>query len=86
MPQASDIGLHIVAMRRSGGASRAMYDPVLGKLKEIASPALQGSGNKEQGALIGTVRPTALPPGRGTIVSRKLGQQLMQIAWITPEM
>ncbi len=86
IPQAKDVGMHIIAMRRSGGASRAMYDPVLGKLKEIASPGLQGSGSKEEGQLIGTVRPTALPPGRGTIVSRKLGQQLMQIAWIQPEM
>jgi S-DNA-T family DNA segregation ATPase FtsK/SpoIIIE len=85
IPQAKDVGMHIIAMRRSGGASRAMYDPVLGKLKEIASPALQGSGSKEEGQLIGTVRPTALPPGRGTIVTRKLGQQLMQIAWIQPE-
>jgi ESX secretion system protein EccC len=85
IPQAKDVGMHIIAMRRSGGAGRAMYDPVLGKLKEIASPALQGSGSKEEGQLIGTVRPTALPPGRGTIVTRKLGQQLMQIAWIQPE-
>jgi DNA segregation ATPase FtsK/SpoIIIE, S-DNA-T family len=86
IPQAKDVGLHIIATRRTGGSSRAMYDPVLGKLKEIASPGLQGSGSKDEGQLIGTVRPTALPPGRGTIVTRKLGQQLMQIAWIPPEM
>ena len=77
--------MHMIATRRTGGASRAMYDPVLGKLKEIASPGLQGSGSKDEGQLIGTVRPTALPPGRGTMVSRKLGQQLMQVAWIQPE-
>ncbi len=86
IPQAKDVGMHIITTRRTGGASRAMYDPVLGKLKEIASPGLQGSGSKEEGQLIGTVRPTALPPGRGTIVSRKSGQQLMQVAWIPPEM
>ncbi|HEV7713064.1 MAG TPA: type VII secretion protein EccC, partial [Asanoa sp.] len=86
IPQAKDVGMHIITTRRTGGASRAMYDPVLGKLKEIASPGLQGSGSKEEGQLIGTVRPTTLPPGRGTIVSRKSGQQLMQVAWIPPEM
>ncbi|HEV7648032.1 MAG TPA: type VII secretion protein EccCa [Actinophytocola sp.] len=86
IPQAKDVGMHMIATRRTGGASRAMYDPVLGKLKEIASPGLQGSGSKDEGQLIGTVRPTAQPPGRGTIVSRKLGQQLMQVAWIQPEM
>ncbi|MCT2587408.1 type VII secretion protein EccCa [Actinophytocola gossypii] len=85
IPQAKDVGLHIVATRRTGGAGRAMYDPVLGKLKEIASPALQGSGSKDEGVLIGTVRPKVLPPGRGTLVSRKSGQQLMQVAWIQPE-
>ena len=86
IPQAKDVGMHIIATRRTGGSSRAMYDPVLGKLKEIASPGLQGSGSKDEGQLIGTVRPTTLPPGRGTIVTRKLGQQLMQVAWIPPEM
>ena len=85
IPQAKDVGLHIVVARRTGGASRAMYDPVLGKLKEIAQPGLQGSGDKSEGALIGTVRPSAMPPGRGTLVSRKAGQQLIQVAWLQPE-
>jgi S-DNA-T family DNA segregation ATPase FtsK/SpoIIIE len=86
IPQAKDVGLHIIAVRRTGGAGRAMYDPVMGKLKEIATPGLQGSGSRDEGALIGTVRPSAMPPGRGTIVTRKAGQQLMQVAWIQPEM
>ncbi|OLR90604.1 type VII secretion protein EccCa [Actinokineospora bangkokensis] len=85
LPQAKDVGLHVVAVRRTGGAARAMFDPVLGKLREIASPGMVGSGNKDEGALLGTVKPSALPPGRGTLVSRKVGQALMQIAWINPE-
>ncbi|MFC4853279.1 type VII secretion protein EccCa [Actinophytocola glycyrrhizae] len=85
IPQAKDVGLHIVAARRTGGASRAMYDPVLGKLKEIAAPGLQGSGDRGEGPLIGNVRPSAQPPGRGTMVSRKTGQQLIQVAWIQPD-
>ncbi|EWC58141.1 FtsK/SpoIIIE family protein, putative EssC component of Type VII secretion system [Actinokineospora spheciospongiae] len=85
LPQAKDVGLHVVTVRRTGGASRAMFDPVLGKLREIASPGLVGSGNKDEGALLGTTKPSAMPPGRGTLVSRKVGQALMQIAWINPE-
>jgi DNA segregation ATPase FtsK/SpoIIIE, S-DNA-T family len=85
LPQAKDVGLHVVVARRTGGASRAMYDPIIGKLKEIASPGLVGSGSKDEGALLGTVKPTALPPGRGTLVSRKVGQQLMHVAWIQTE-
>lgn len=85
LAQAKDVGLHLVAVRRTGGAGRALYDPVVGKLKEIASPGLVGSGSRDEGALLGTVKPAALPPGRGTLVSRKVGQQLMQVAWIQPE-
>ncbi|MGW5053251.1 type VII secretion protein EccCa [Actinokineospora sp. NPDC004072] len=85
LPQAKDVGLHIVTARRTGGASRAMFDPILGKLREIASPGLVMSGSKDEGALLGTVKPSALPPGRGTLVSRKAGQALMHVAWIQPD-
>ncbi|HEX6357050.1 type VII secretion protein EccCa [Actinophytocola sp.] len=85
IPQAKDVGLHIIAARRTGGASRAMFDPVMGKLKEIATPGLQGSGSRDEGQLIGNVRPSQMPPGRGIMISRKAGQQLMQVAWIQPE-
>jgi S-DNA-T family DNA segregation ATPase FtsK/SpoIIIE len=85
IPQAKDVGLHVIAVRRTGGASRAMFDPVMGKLKEIATPGLQGSGSKDEGQLIGNVRPSPMPPGRGTMISRKAGAQLMQVAWIPPE-
>jgi S-DNA-T family DNA segregation ATPase FtsK/SpoIIIE len=85
LAQAKDVGLHMIVARRTGGASRAMYDPVIGKLREIASPGLVGSGNKDEGPLLGNVRPSALPPGRGTVVGRKIGQQLMHVAWIPPE-
>jgi S-DNA-T family DNA segregation ATPase FtsK/SpoIIIE len=85
LPQAKDVGLHLVVTRRTGGASRATYDPVIGKLKEISSPGLVGSGSKDEGVLWGTVKPSAQPPGRGIIVTRKLGQQRMQVAWLAPE-
>ncbi|OLF04256.1 type VII secretion protein EccC [Actinophytocola xinjiangensis] len=85
LPQAKDVGLHVIAMRRTGGASRAMFDPVIGKLKEIASPGLIGNGSRDEGALIAKVRPGAMPPGRGTLISRKNGEQLIHVAWIPPE-
>ncbi|HWE90217.1 MAG TPA: type VII secretion protein EccCa [Pseudonocardiaceae bacterium] len=85
LAQAKDVGLHMIVARRTGGASRSTYDPVIGKLKEIASPGFVGSGSKDEGVLWGTVKPGAEPPGRGTIISRKLGQQRMQVAWIQPD-
>ncbi|MBA0124757.1 type VII secretion protein EccCa [Haloechinothrix sp. YIM 98757] len=85
LPQAKDVGLHLVAARRTGGASRSMFDKVLGKLKELAVPGLIMNGSKDEGQLLGNVKPSPMPPGRGTFISRKVGKQLMQVSWIDPE-
>ncbi|MDX3657133.1 type VII secretion protein EccCa [Streptomyces sp. ID05-26A] len=85
IPQAKDVGLHIVVVRRMGGASRAMYDPIIGKLKEISAPIFIGSGSKEEGNIVGNLKPSPQPPGRGTLVTRKHGQQRIQFAWIPPD-
>jgi S-DNA-T family DNA segregation ATPase FtsK/SpoIIIE len=85
LPQAKDVGLHLFTARRTGGASRALYDPVIGRLKELASPGLVGNGQRDEGSLLGTARPAALPPGRGILVTRRAGQQLIQVAWTTPK-
>jgi S-DNA-T family DNA segregation ATPase FtsK/SpoIIIE len=81
LPQARDIGLHLIVARRVGGASRAMYEPVLQRMRELDNPALLMSGNPEEGPLLGNLRPSNLPPGRGTLVRRGDGNQLIQIAW-----
>ena len=80
LPQARDIGLHLIIARRSGGAGRALYEPVIGRLRELATPGLVMSGNRDEGALIGSVRPGPMPPGRGTLVRRN-GTELIQTAW-----
>lgn len=85
LAQAKDVGLHMITARRTGGASRSTFDPIIGKLKEISSPGFVGSGSKDEGVLWGTVKPSTQPPGRGVIISRKLGQQRMQAAWVQPE-
>jgi S-DNA-T family DNA segregation ATPase FtsK/SpoIIIE len=84
IPQARDVGFHLFITRRVGGASRALYDPVLQRLKELDSPGLLMSGPKEEGALFGTLKPSPQPPGRGTLVRRSDGMQLVQIAWMDP--
>ncbi|BCJ59701.1 hypothetical protein Jiend_31230 [Micromonospora endophytica] len=63
LPQARDIGLHLIIARRTGGASRALYEPVLMRLREISTPGIVMSGNRDEGVLLGTVRPGPLPPG-----------------------
>jgi S-DNA-T family DNA segregation ATPase FtsK/SpoIIIE len=42
------------------------------------------SGSAEEGPLLGSVKPSQMPPGRGTLVTRKAGPQLTQIAWLDP--
>ncbi|GGO17953.1 type VII secretion protein EccC [Microbispora rosea subsp. aerata] len=84
LPQARDIGLHLVLSRQMGGAGRAMYDPVIQKLKDMASPAVILSGNKDEGYLFGNVRPHPLPPGRGYHVDRRFGARLAQTAFLPP--
>ncbi|MFC9252020.1 type VII secretion protein EccCa [Amycolatopsis thailandensis] len=85
LAQAKDVGLHIIVVRRSGGASRAMFDPILGKLREIAAPGMVMNGSRDEGNLVANVKPSQMPPGRGNLVTRKHGKQLMQVSWIQPD-
>jgi S-DNA-T family DNA segregation ATPase FtsK/SpoIIIE len=84
LAQACDVGLHLVVARRSGGASRALYEPVIQSLRDLAMPGLQLSGSPDEGPLIGNVRPTPAPPGRGRLVTRDRGVEVVQLAWREP--
>jgi DNA segregation ATPase FtsK/SpoIIIE, S-DNA-T family len=79
LPQARDIGLHLIVARRSGGASRALYEPILMRLRELGTAGLVMSGNRDEGVLLGNVRPGPLPPGRGWLVTRREGTRLVQL-------
>ncbi|MFI0351759.1 type VII secretion protein EccCa [Actinomadura sp. 9N407] len=80
LPQARDIGVHLVLSRAMGGAGRSLYDPVLQQLKDMASPALIMSGSREEGPLFHEIRPMPLPAGRGTLGDRRAGARLIQTA------
>jgi S-DNA-T family DNA segregation ATPase FtsK/SpoIIIE len=84
LAQARDIGLHLVLTRRSGGAGRALYEPVIQRLRELSTPGLVLSGDRDEGALLGTVRPGPQPPGRGWLVTRREGVRLVQLAHLPP--
>ena len=49
LPQAADIGLHLVVARRCAGLARAMYDPVLAHLRDSGCMTLVMSGAPEEG-------------------------------------
>ena len=54
------------------------------RLRELSSPGLLMSGDREEGALLGNVRPQVLPAGRGWLVTRKEGARLIQVAHVPP--
>ncbi|MBF6242260.1 type VII secretion protein EccCa [Nocardia elegans] len=84
IPQARDIGMHLIVARRSGGASRALYDKVLGMMKDLSVDALLMSAPKDEGKLLGDVRSGKLAPGRGTLVSRARENEMVQVSYLPP--
>jgi S-DNA-T family DNA segregation ATPase FtsK/SpoIIIE len=84
LPQARDIGLHLVIARRAGGASRAAYEPFIQRLRELSSPGLVMAGDPNEGALVGSVKPGRFPAGRGRLVTRREGVRLIQVAHQPP--
>ncbi|HET9897938.1 MAG TPA: type VII secretion protein EccCa [Streptosporangiaceae bacterium] len=83
--QARDIGLHLILARSAGGAGRATFDPIIQRVREMGSPGMIMSGSKDEGALIGGVKPQAQPPGRGFFVERRTGSRLVQVALLDDE-
>jgi len=84
LPHARDLGLHLVIARRSGGAARAMFDPILARIKDLGAAGLMMSASPDEGVLLGSVRPGPLPPGRGTLIRRGHADHLVQVSWTEP--
>jgi DNA segregation ATPase FtsK/SpoIIIE, S-DNA-T family len=82
LAQARDIGLHVVLGRSAGGASRAMFDPLIQRIKEMGSPGLVMSGSRDEGVLLGNVKAQPQPAGRGFFVERRTGNRLVQVALV----
>ena len=76
LPQARDVGLHVILARSAGGAGRSMFDPVIQRIREMGSPGLVMSGSRDEGTLLGSVRPASQPCGRGFLVGRRNGSRL----------
>ncbi len=84
LAQARDVGLHLVLARRSGGAARALYEPVIQSLRDLAMPGVLLSGSPDEGPLIGTAKPRKAVPGRAQLVTRDRGVEVVQTAWTDP--
>lgn len=84
LPHARDVGLHVIVARRSGGAGRAMFDPLLARLRDLGAMGVMMSAGAEEGVLLGSVRPGPLAPGRATLITRGAPDRLIQVAWTDP--
>jgi S-DNA-T family DNA segregation ATPase FtsK/SpoIIIE len=80
LPQASDIGLHVILARSAGGVGRGMFDGVMQRIREMGTPGVLLSGSRDEGAVIGSTKMEPLPPGRARFVHRRHGAQLIQTA------
>ncbi|MEC3920212.1 type VII secretion protein EccCa [Nocardia sp. CDC160] len=78
---ARDTGLHIIAARNIAQADTALYDNVLGQMKNLNSSGLIMDGSKLDGMLLGDVKATKQPVGRGIFVEPLLSRRdLVQAA------
>lgn len=75
-----DLGFALLVARHSGGAARALYDPVLGRLKELGCPGLLLSGDPEEGPLWPGAPMRPLPPGRAVLARRGRAPTLCHLA------
>ncbi|MBT2397827.1 type VII secretion protein EccCa [Streptomyces sp. ISL-100] len=84
LPYARDVGLHVIIARSAGGASRSLYEPVMQRLRELGAQGLVMSGDRSEGALLGNISPSQLPPGRGYFHTRRRSGQMVQTGWLPP--
>ncbi|OBK23449.1 type VII secretion protein EccCb [Mycobacterium asiaticum] len=84
LPYATDLGLHLVVARRSGGAARALYEPLLAGLRDLGCTGLMMSGRAEDGVLLAAQPVGPMPPGRGVLITRPGVEQVIQVGWAAP--
>lgn len=79
LSSARDIGFHLILARRSGGVSRALFDPVIGRLRDLSTDILLMSGDRDEGYIVGQTRMSRRIPGRGEFVTRA-GSEVIHVA------
>jgi S-DNA-T family DNA segregation ATPase FtsK/SpoIIIE len=81
VPQARELGLHVVIARRVAGMSRGtLAEPLFTQVKELGADGLILSGDPREGVILGGQRAVQRPPGRGLLVRRKHPETVVQIA------
>jgi S-DNA-T family DNA segregation ATPase FtsK/SpoIIIE len=80
LPSGRETGFHVVVTRRSGGIARAlMTDPIIARIRELGAASLVLAADAREGVIVGGVRGSDLPPGRGTLVRRRMDNEIVQV-------
>ena len=85
LPQAADIGLHVIVARRSAGAGRASYEGFMQALKDAGANALLLSGERSEGKLWHGEYMRHFPSGRAQWVDRAGKSSLVQLGYTAAE-
>jgi S-DNA-T family DNA segregation ATPase FtsK/SpoIIIE len=81
LPQAREIGFHLVVARRTAGVSRTlMSDTLIARTRELGASGLLLSGDPHEGVLLGDQRAVPRAPGRAVLVRRQHPPTLVQVA------
>ncbi|MFC3995824.1 type VII secretion protein EccCa [Nocardiopsis sediminis] len=71
LPQAADIGMHLIVARAAGGFGRATSDPAIRTLIDNNTPSIMLSSPPSEGVMFGNVRAQRMAPGRALWISRR---------------
>lgn len=86
LPQGRDLGFHFIAAHRTNGVGRAQFgNNVIAELTRSNAPGILMSGPKEEGAVLGGLKPSPQPPGRGYLVIGN-DKQLIQMPNVEPDL
>ena len=72
-----ELGFHLVLARRVAGTARAAFEPVYQRLRELGGVGLVMRGDPDEGPVLGGLKASPMPPGRGFLV--QAGQPPTQV-------
>lgn len=81
---AAEVNLNVLLTRRTGGASRGVYEPAFSTIRDSGAVGLMFSGDRSEGQLLGTVRPQKLPTGRALLVRMGEPVRTVQVGYREP--
>ncbi|WP_163512836.1 type VII secretion protein EccCa [Fodinicola acaciae] len=84
LAQGHDLGMHLVLARRTGGASRSIFEGVVQQLNDLSTPGLLFSGDRLEGRLVNGAVSRQLPVGRALLARRGTAPEQVQTFWTPP--